>query len=154
MHERRCTRRSRGRGEDESAGPASAVVRVAGCSMKSFARVVQILLVVFAVGSLAAAADERPGSLGFSLAIDGDGFLDPTLRSVTVTDVVASSPAAAAGIAPNDRIVEVEGRPIAGTRAGELKPYLKRNAGQAVRLRLRRPGGVEYDVTLIAAPKG
>ncbi len=120
-------------------------------------RVVVAWLLVVALdvaGAGRARADDRPGSFGLSLAIDGEGsFVDPTLKSVTVDAVVAGSPAARAGIAPQDRIVAVEGRPVAGARARELQPDLKRNVGETVHLRLARPGGDEYDATMIAAPK-
>ena len=113
-----------------------------------------IVALVMALGSGAAAADERPGSLGFSISVDGDGFfLNPTLRSITVDGVVPASPAAAAGIVPKDRIVEVEGRQVAGAKASELKPYLQRSAGQVVHLRLRRTSGDEYAVALIAVAR-
>ena len=124
--------------------------------MKAFAR--SLAGVLLSAAMLAspgiAAADDRPGTFGFSLTIDGEGFfLDPTLKSVTVNAVVGSSPAAAAGLVARDRIVWVDGRPIAGTKASELKPYLKRNAGETVHLRLKRPNGDEYEATLVAAPK-
>ena len=114
---------------------------------------VALLLLSMATAPLAR-ADEARGSFGFVLAIDGEGFfLDPTLKSVTITSVVPSSPAARAGIAPQDRVVEADGRRVEGTKARELEPLMKKRVGESLRLRLRRPGGDEYDATLVAVSR-
>jgi C-terminal processing protease CtpA/Prc len=108
-------------------------------------------LVGFAFGAI---AEEVPGSFGFTVEVDGEGFfLNPTLKSLTVTAVAASSPAAKAGVAPKDQIVEAEGRSVVGAKAKDLESLLKKQAGQSLRLRLRRPNGEEYSVTLVAVPK-
>ena len=101
------------------------------------------------------AQDEpKPGTLGFAIDVDGEGFfLNPTLKTVTIKSVVPGRPAAIAGIKPGDQIVEVAGRQVAGTKAGELQPLMKKNAGETLALRLRKPSGEIYAVSLVAALK-
>ena len=101
------------------------------------------------------AQDEpKPGTLGFAIDVDGDGFfLNPTLKTVTIKSVVPGRPAATAGIKPGDQIVEVEGRPVIGAKARDLQPLMKKNVGETLALRLRKPSGELYTVSLVAAPK-
>jgi carboxyl-terminal processing protease len=113
-----------------------------------------LIAVVASLPAMPAQADTRPGSFGFSVDVEGEGFfLDPTLKAVTIKSVVPGRPAAEAGIKPGDQVVEVEGRPVVGAKARDLQPLLKKNAGETLSLRLRRPGGVVYLVSLVAAPK-
>ena len=96
----------------------------------------------------------KPGTLGFAIDIDGDGsFFNPTLKTVTIKSVVPGRPAATAGIKPGDQIVEVEGRQVPGSKAGDLQPLMKKNAGDTLALRLRKPSGEFYAVSLVAAAK-
>lgn len=96
----------------------------------------------------------KPGTLGFAVDIEGEGsFFNPTLKTVTIKSVVPGGPAATAGIKPGDQIVEVEGRQVTGSKAGELQPLMRKNAGEALALRLRKPSGEVYAVALVAAPK-
>jgi predicted metalloprotease with PDZ domain len=107
-----------------------------------------------ALGLAPVAAEEERGFLGFSVQVDGEGFfLNPTLRSATIASVSASSPAARAGIAPKDRIVEVEGHAVAGAKGNDLEPLLKKAPGQSLRLKLKRANGEEYEVTLVAVAR-
>ncbi len=102
-------------------------------------------------------AEDDKGFFGLGVSIDGEGFfLNPTLRTVTVQKVESKSPAANAGIAPGDQIIEAEGRVIAGTKARELEPIMRKKVGQALHLLLKRPKGESYKVVLIAVakPKG
>jgi len=113
------------------------------------ANILASLILAFAV--ISAVAEEGRGFLGFSIEIDSEGFfLNPTLKSATIASVAPTSPAANAGIAPKDRIVEVEGHVVAGAKARDLQPLLKKAPGQSVRLKLTRPTGEEYIVTLVA----
>ena len=113
------------------------------------AKIFASLVLIF--GAVSAAAGEERGFLGFSIEIDGEGFfLNPTLKSATIASVAAASPAASAGIAPKDQIIEVEGHVVAGAKARDLQPLLKRAPGQSVGLKLKRPTGEEYVVTLVA----
>lgn len=99
--------------------------------------------------ALASAAGS--GYLGLGLAVSGDGFfLNPTIRSIKVQKVNAGSPAARAGIAEGDEIVEVEGRPVVGAKAKELQPYVERNVGETVRLTVRKPNGDVRQLSLKA----
>ena len=96
--------------------------------------------------------EAKPGSFGFAIDVDGDGFfLNPTLKSVTIKSVVAGRPASDAGIKPGDQIVEVEGKQIIGAKARDLEPYLKKNVGEQLKLKLRRPSGELYFATIVAA---
>ncbi len=104
--------------------------------------------------SISAQAEGKPGSFGFAIEVDGEGFfLNPTLKSVTIKSVVSGRPAAEAGIKPGDQILEVDGKPIAGAKARDLEPHLKKNAGDRLNLRLRRQSGEIYSATLVAASK-
>ena len=101
-----------------------------------------------------AQGEPKPGSFGFAIEVDGDGFfLNPTLKSVTIKSVASGRPASDAGIKPGDQIIEVEGKQISGAKARDLEPHLKKNVGEKLNLRLRRPNGEFYSTTLAAAPK-
>jgi len=107
-----------------------------------------------ALAAVAAIADEDRGFLGFAVEVDGEGFfLNPALKTVTIASVAEASPAAGAGIAPKDRIFEVEGHAVAGAKAKDLQPLLKKAPGQSLRLKLKRPNGEEYAVTLVAVAR-
>jgi len=106
----------------------------------------------FALAASAAQAGER-GYFGVAMAIDADGFFNPSLNSVKVEKVVPNSAAAKAGLVPGDLIVEVEGRPVSGTKANDLKPYLQREAGQSTRMVVKKANGTLVPVVLVAEPK-
>ena len=76
-----------------------------------------ISIVVRLAASAAQSADK--GYIGISMAIDGEGVWNPTLKSVTIAQAVPASPAALAGIVEGDSIVEVEGKQVAGAKAGD-----------------------------------
>lgn len=110
----------------------------------------RLLLPVAAMADGAA----KPGSFGFAIEVDGDGFfLNPTLKTVTIKSVAPGRPAANAGIEPGDQIVEVEGRQVAGVKARELEPLMKKNVGETLTLRLRKPSGELYSVAMVAAAR-
>ncbi len=101
-----------------------------------------------------AQGEEARGYFGLGVSIDGEGFfLNPTLRSVTIQKVAPKSPAASAGIVPGDQIVEVEGRAIAGTKARELEPLMRKKVGQTLHLLLKHPSGGSFKANLIAVAK-
>jgi hypothetical protein len=60
----------------------------------------------FMFSSPAAHAAEN-GWFGFALAIDAEGILNPKLRSIKIEKVFPASPAAKAGLAEGDMIVEL-----------------------------------------------
>ncbi len=104
--------------------------------------------------SIWAQAEAKPGSFGFAIEVDGEGsFLNPTLKSVTIKSVVSGRPAAQADIKPGDQILEVDGKLVAGAKARDLEPHLRKNVGEKLNLRLRRQSGDIYSATLVAASK-
>ena len=95
-------------------------------------------------------AGER-GVFGFSLAVDSEGFmLNPTLKSIKVAKVFPASPASQAGIQEGDEITEVAGRTVAGAKARELMTLAKKDVGQSLDLKIRRPAGDTRALTLVA----
>jgi C-terminal processing protease CtpA/Prc len=115
-------------------------------------RAVAVAVLTLLTFTLAPAhGEDAKGFFGLAVAIDGKGFvLNPTLRSVTVQKVEPKSPAANAGIAPGDQIVEVEGKTVAGTKAKELQPLMQKKVGQSLHLVLKHPNGETFKVVLIA----
>jgi C-terminal processing protease CtpA/Prc len=104
--------------------------------------------------SVRAQAEPKPGTFGFAIYVDGEGFfLNPTLKTVTIKSVAPGRPASVAGIKPGDQIMEIEGTMVAGAKARDLEPYLRRSAGEKVTLQMRKPSGELYSATLVAAPK-
>lgn len=100
----------------------------------------------------AAAADK--GWFGFSLTVDTEGLsLNPTLRSITILKVVTPSPAASAGLMPEDAVVEVEGIKVAGAKADSLKEAMQKTTGQTLHLKIQRGGAEPREVSLIAVSK-
>ena len=65
-----------------------------------------------------------------------------------VGQVTAGSPAARAGLQPNDRIASVNGQPVAWWE--EMVAVVRRSPEQAMQLRIRR-GGAERDIALTPA---
>lgn len=103
--------------------------------------------------AVAAHAGEQ-GYFGFAMSIDSEGFfLNPTINSVKIDKVVPKSPAESAGMAPGDLIVEIEGHPVSGTKADVLKPYMRRDAGQATRFVIKKPDGTLRAMTMTPVPK-
>ena len=112
------------------------------------------LALAFLVAATGAAHAAGQGHLGFSVTIDGEGvFWNPTLKTVTVAKVSPGSPAEKAGLVSGDAIVEVEGRPVAGTKANDLKPFLQREVGQSVRFVVKKASGEVKTVAMVVAPK-
>ena len=93
------------------------------------------------------------GWFGFGLKVAGSGFLSLTVHSVTVESIAPHSPASEQSIAVGDEIIQVEEITVPGRRAWELKPLIQKQVGETVHLRLKRPGGQIYSVTLIAVKR-
>lgn len=125
------------------------------CARRITRRTLLVHLGFFGTGitAIAAHAADNPGTLGFTAEVDADGFLDPVLKTVSIGEVTAGMPAAAAGISVGHTIVEVEGRKVAGAKAKELQPLMRKQVGEAIQLKLKRPDGSIYSVTLIAAAR-
>jgi PDZ domain len=112
------------------------------------------LLCVVASLPLAALAQPRddyaPPRRGW-MGVATDPASDSGSQGVRVVDVLAGSPAAAAGLHPGDQIVAVNGRPI-GTYA-ELSHVVTLPPGTVLRLSVRRGNRIrELTVTLGAPP--
>jgi C-terminal processing protease CtpA/Prc len=73
-----------------------------------------------------------------------------TVKSVTVESIAPRSPASEQSIAVGDEIIQIEETTVPGRRAWELKPLIQKQVGQSIHLRLKRPTGETYSVTLIA----
>jgi C-terminal processing protease CtpA/Prc len=111
-----------------------------------------IVACLLTIARPAVALADETGYLGLAIEVDGEGFfLNPTLKSVKVTAVTPSSPAALAGIATGDLIIEAESRVVAGAKARDLEPLLKKRVGESLHLRMKRPGGETYDATVVAS---
>ena len=67
-------------------------------------------------------------------------------RGFDVVHVVAGGPAAAAGVAPGDVIVAIDGKPWTGVALSKLRNDLAAAPGRKVRLRMQ--GGTERTITL------
>jgi C-terminal processing protease CtpA/Prc len=100
-----------------------------------------------------ATAQEATGTFGFLAKVDADGVFNPRLKSVLIQSVAPGGPAAAAGIAGGDAVVEVEGRPVAGAAASELSKLMKKAPGQKLVLKLKRAEGEPYVVELTAVAR-
>jgi C-terminal processing protease CtpA/Prc len=110
-----------------------------------------VLLLNFFGFSMVTAGEN--GWFGFELKIAGEGFFNPTVRAVTVTSIVPQSPAAAQPIAAGDEIIQVENTEVAGRKASELKPLIQKQVGETIHLKLKRPNGETYSVTLVAVKR-
>ena len=115
--------------------------------MKRLAATILALALVLPSTSMAA----EKGWFGFDLKIAGAGLFNPTVRSITVASIAPGSPAAAKAIAVGDEIVQIEETSVQGRKASELKPLIQKQVGETIHLRLKRPGGEIYSVTLVAA---
>ncbi|MEY2519526.1 MAG: hypothetical protein QOF24_1285 [Verrucomicrobiota bacterium] len=114
--------------------------------MKKLLLVVLALTWIFTSNLMAA----EKGWFGFGLKVEGSGFLSLTVHSVTVESIAPHSPASEQSIAVGDQIIQVEETTIPGRRAWELKPLLQKQVGDIIHLRLKRPNGETYSVTLTA----
>ena len=115
--------------------------------MKKLLLVVLALTWVFTSNLVAA----EKGWFGFGLKVEGSGFLSLIVHSVTVESIAPHSPASEKSIAVGDEIIQVEETTVPGRRAWELKPLLQKQVGDTIHLRLKRPAGETYSVTLTAA---
>ena len=94
------------------------------------------------------------GWFGFGVAVKVEGFiLNPTLSSVTVDTVEAHSPAAGKGIAIGDEITQLENTDVPGHKAWDLKALMQKSVGESLHLKLKRPNGEIYSVTLVAVKR-
>lgn len=100
---------------------------------------------------LARAGQPQPTSrptLGFSLHLEASGLLNPTITRAVVKRVVPDSPAQRAGLSAGDELLAIDGVPLPGAEAGQVRSMLSFTPGSARRLALRRPDGARYEATL------
>ena len=108
------------------------------------------LMLFLAIASVAVANAEQ-GYFGLTVNVDGTGFfLNPTIKTATIKQVAAGSPAATAGIVAGDEILEVEGHAVPGSKADAIAPLMVKGVGQPLTLKRRRSSGAVYSVTLVA----
>jgi len=110
-----------------------------------------VLLFAFVWTSVATAAEK--GWFGFGLKVAGEGFFNPTVKSITVDSIAPRSPASEQHMAVGDEIIQIEGTAVPGRKASELKPLMQKQVGETIHLRLKRPAGEFYSVTLMAVKK-
>ena len=88
--------------------------------------------IIFEAGQ---AGDQAFDRSGLFLIADG-----PALNRFVVRSVSPNSPAAAAMIAPGDRLVAIDGRSVAPLRLADIRDRLKAQPGTVVALELERAG--------------
>jgi C-terminal processing protease CtpA/Prc len=93
------------------------------------------------------------GWFGLAISVDADGAFNPTLRSITIVKVFPSSPAALAGLAPGDAVLEIQGIVVAGTKADVLKSAMQRSVGETLRMKIQRGGAEMREVSMVAVRK-
>lgn len=129
-------------------GPSASPLRV---RMRG-ARAGLILVAVFLVSAVALGGEK--GWFGLTVSAEAEGLsLNPTLRSITVQKVSASSPAAVAGMAPGDTVVEIEGIAVAGAKANLLKATMQKSVGETLHLKIKRAVGELREISMVAVPK-
>ena len=115
-------------------------------------RAALILAALFLLSAVALGAEKGWFGLGVSVNVDGLS-LNPTLRTITVQKVFASSPAALAGMVPGDTLVEVEGIVVAGAKADVIKAAMQKFVGQTLHLKVGRSTADVREVSIVAVPK-
>ena len=100
-----------------------------------------------------AAADGTRGRLGFTVYVEVDGsYAKPILKSVRVEEIEPGSPAEAGGLKVEDRILQVQGKLLAGANAREVAAMVQVPPGERLRLVVRSADGAERHVTIVAGP--
>ena len=93
---------------------------------------------------------ESKGWFGFTLTVDADGIFNPTLNSVSITDVAPRSPASEAGLLKGDMVETVDGIVVRGAAANEMKTHLGKMVGETLTLGVRHLDGTSSNATLVA----
>lgn len=108
------------------------------------------LFTLFLVPVLHASGD---GWFGLAFKVDADGLFNPTIRSIKVEKVFPNSPAAKAGLLPDDLVVGIDGITVAGAQADALKKAMHKPVGATLRLEIKRGSAEPRAFTLTAARK-
>ena len=105
--------------------------------------------------ALPAAAAER-GWFGIGVNIDAEGdAASRVVRTVTIQSVAPQSPAARAGLAVGDVILEADNLPLAGLKMSELREAMAKAVGETLHLKVRRADTVRVvALTAVAPPPG
>lgn len=108
-------------------------------------------LLVFLAIAMPTVAFAEEGWFGFSQRVEVSWLFN--VESAVVNYVAKGSPAEKAGIAVGDALLSIEDCAIPGCGAYKAKGLMERNAGENLRLKLKRENGEEYAATLVAAPR-
>ncbi len=77
--------------------------------------------------------------------------LDEETKTIFVVSPIRNSPAQDAGIQAGDQIIEIDGVSTRGMSVDNAAEKIRGNVGTQVKVRIRRPGENEFDVTLTRA---
>jgi len=100
-----------------------------------------------------ALAEGTRGRLGFTVYVQVDGsYAKPILKSVHVQEIEPGSPAEAGGLKIDDRILQVQGKPLEGANARDVAAMVQVPPGAKLRLMVRGSDGTERPVTIVAGP--
>lgn len=114
---------------------------------------VALLLALAAFCSPVNAAEEK-GWFGLAFSVESEGFsFNPTIQSVKIEKVAASSPGAGAGLVAGDLVVSLQGIASAGAKADDLKAAMKKSVGETLRLKVKRGSAEPFEVVLVAIAK-
>src|SRR5277367_5532030 len=105
------------------------------------------LAVALAYALPGSAAERGWFGIGVSIEADGDGA-SRMVHTVTIESVAPDSPAAHAGLAAGDVILEADGLPLPGMKMSELREAMGKAAGETLHLKVRRSGAVRV-VTMV-----
>jgi C-terminal processing protease CtpA/Prc len=109
-------------------------------------------LVLLGSGAPVRAAD--PGWFGLAVSADVEEHSPgPTLRSLSVRETAPGSPAARAGLAAGDVILEIQGVEVAGMTTDALKAAMQRSVGETLHLKIRHGATDTREVAMTAAPR-
>ena len=88
--------------------------------------------------------------------IDADGdAASRVVRTVTIQSVAPQSPAARAGLAVGDVILEADNLPLAGLKMSELREAMAKAVGETLHLKVRRADTARVvSLTAVAPPPG
>jgi predicted metalloprotease with PDZ domain len=110
-----------------------------------------LALAVAVMLPLPAHAENNDGWFGVSIKANTKGIsFNPTIRSVKITKVFPSSPAAEAGLAVGDSVVVIQGIVVAGAKANTLKALMKKAVGEEIQIKIKRGTAEPYEVKMTA----
>ncbi len=115
---------------------------------------IALLIAISAFSTPVVNAAEEKGWFGLSFNVETEGFsFNPTIQSVKIEKVVASSPAAQAGLAAGDVVVALQGIAIAGAKADDLKAAMKKSVGDTLRMKVKHGAAEATEIQMVAISK-